>query len=604
LNIVVLNLRKSSVALILLTLLLPILIITLFNINSTLVKAESSPSPFDVQVEHTVQIRDGGLIVINDTVKLSTQSEQNVKNFTLGFPFRYKFDLDYVYAYPTSNPNARLKVELDTGLGTIGFYGVNVRLNATFPEDDVKISEGAPYSFTVVFVFSNRISFQPSATETLFNATFPAYPSLTLSASTANLTIWFPRGASYVISSLEAKGVASTNTTQGAFRIFSYTPKSNLTEFADEPAWFSFSASADTFKIIEVNEVRRDISLEGYESLFISDSYQIISKSSDLSKIGLLLPSGAYGVTAMGIWGQIPSDRLTITSSNVTITFSPALSRGSEGRFTLNYILPWKDHVNTQTWSNFYVNLTLFDNDSWIIRKWTTTVTLPEGATLLSQPPSTNLNSLTQSAYQTTLIFVFYNATPFQNVTFNFTFGYTVFWESFRPTLWMGATVTVVAVVAGLWRMSKPAVTLPTVPVYPKELKSFVDTYEEKRKMTLELESLERQAQKGKIPRRQYKVRRRTLESRLAVLSRELATLREKIRMVGARYSDMMRQIEVAEAETQAAEAEIRRTEVRYRRGETPASVYRELLESSYKRRERAKTTIDGVLLRLREDIS
>jgi chromosome segregation ATPase len=150
--------------------------------------------------------------------------------------------------------------------------------------------------------------------------------------------------------------------------------------------------------------------------------------------------------------------------------------------------------------------------------------------------------------------------------------------------------------------MSKP-VTLPAIPVYPKELKNFVDTYEEKRKITLELESLEKQAQKGKIPRRQYKVRRRTLESRLAVLSRDLAMLREKIRTVGARYADLMRQIEVAEAEMQAAEAEIRRTEVRYRRGEIAASVYRELLEGSYKRREKAKTTIDGVLLRLKEHV-
>jgi len=99
-------------------------------------------------------------------------------------------------------------------------------------------------------------------------------------------------------------------------------------------------------------------------------------------------------------------------------------------------------------------------------------------------------------------------------------------------------------------------------------------------------------------------VRSRTLESRLSVLSRDLAMLREKIRAAGPRYAEMMRLIEVAETELQGVEADIRRTEVRYRRGEISAAAYHKLLEDSYRRRDRAKTNIDGVLLRLREEIS
>jgi len=112
------------------------------------------------------------------------------------------------------------------------------------------------------------------------------------------------------------------------------------------------------------------------------------------------------------------------------------------------------------------------------------------------------------------------------------------------------------------------------------------------------------EARKGRIPRRLYRVRSRTLESRLSVLSRDLASLRERIRVAGPRYAEMMRQIEVAETELQGVEADIRRTEARYRRGEISAAAYRKLLEDSYRRRDRAKTSIDGVLLRLREEIS
>ncbi len=62
--------------------------------------------------------------------------------------------------------------------------------------------------------------------------------------------------------------------------------------------------------------------------------------------------------------------------------------------------------------------------------------------------------------------------------------------------------------------------------------------------------------------------------------------------------------LEIAETELQGAEAEIDRAEVRYRRGDLSAEAYHNVLETSYRRRDRAQTTIDGVLLRLREEIA
>jgi chromosome segregation ATPase len=141
-----------------------------------------------------------------------------------------------------------------------------------------------------------------------------------------------------------------------------------------------------------------------------------------------------------------------------------------------------------------------------------------------------------------------------------------------------------------------------TLPIRPEELRNYVKTYEEQSKLQRERESLEAQARKGKIPRRLYRVRSRTLESRLSLLSKDLATLRNKIRSAGARYSDMMRQIEVAQTELLAVEADIRRTEARYRRGEISAVTYHKLLEDYLKRKDRAQTSIDGILLRLREE--
>ncbi|MFQ6074007.1 MAG: hypothetical protein ACE5KC_02195, partial [Candidatus Bathyarchaeia archaeon] len=132
----------------------------------------------------------------------------------------------------------------------------------------------------------------------------------------------------------------------------------------------------------------------------------------------------------------------------------------------------------------------------------------------------------------------------------------------------------------------------------------YVDAYEKKRRSLSELETLEERARKRKISRRRYKVRKRALESRVSVLSKDLVRLREKLQTASPKYADMMRQIEIAEAELEGIEAGIRRTETRYRRGEISIAAYHKLLEDYYRRRENARTRIDGVLLRLREEIA
>jgi len=151
-----------------------------------------------------------------------------------------------------------------------------------------------------------------------------------------------------------------------------------------------------------------------------------------------------------------------------------------------------------------------------------------------------------------------------------------------------------------------PTAPLPTavMSVRAEDLKNFISYYDEKRRLLRETGSLEAAARKGRIPRRQYKVRRMTIDSRMSSLSRDLAALRDKLRKAGPRYAEMMRQLEVAETELQGVETDIGRTEIRYRRGEISTAAYHKLLEDSYRRRDRSQTTVDGVLLRLREEIT
>ena len=60
-------------------------------------------------------------------------------------------------------------------------------------------------------------------------------------------------------------------------------------------------------------------------------------------------------------------------------------------------------------------------------------------------------------------------------------------------------------------------------------------------------------------------------------------------------------QIEVAETKLEGAERDKQRIKTRYRRGEVSKGAYGKLLEEYQNRIEDAESTIDGVLLRLRD---
>jgi chromosome segregation ATPase len=147
------------------------------------------------------------------------------------------------------------------------------------------------------------------------------------------------------------------------------------------------------------------------------------------------------------------------------------------------------------------------------------------------------------------------------------------------------------------------SVPIVTTRLGPEDIKSFIDSYEEKNKIVFELESLEAKVRKGKIPRRRYKVQKVTSETRLNTLNRNLAELKEKMRVAGGQYGDFMRQLEIAETEINEVETNIKSIESRHERGELSLEAYRKLLADYERRRDKAKTTINGILFRLREEI-
>ena len=588
--------KKTSMTLLLVAIIFLFFTYTSTYVNASAASAKIGSSSADVQVEqvsHTVQILEGALVIINDTLKLSPKAGVNMvslQNFSLGFPFQYGFNLDYCFAYEASNPDTMLEVELDTGLGRPGFYGVNV----VFPEPSLDIANGESYNLTVIFVFSNLVS---SETSTLLRLNFPMYPSLTQSAILCNVTVVLPPRADFVNSTFDQKGFTFNITTLEDSQILRHT-KSPCEGFEYELAWVSFNMSAFGFPIIEFNEVKREITLDQWGSIHVLNSYSITNRGSDLSNVKVSFLEGAYNLAVRDELGQIGK---SVEEETVAVQLRETLHQDEAERLFISYDIPWETYVSQHVGLDYTLVSTFFEQFNWTIRKLTVSITLPKGAEFQYSTPIPPKN-IERDVFQEIVTFSFFNVTPFKDLNFVLSYGYLAFWASFYPTLWMGVLIIIASAIAFLWRAPKPP-AVPMVPVPPEDLRSFVEAYEGKTRILSELESMEGKLRRGKIPRRRYKVRKKMLEGRLSTISRDLSVLQRKIGAAGPKYANVMRQIEVAETTLEGVEKDIRRVEARYRRGEISKGAYGKLLDEYNRRMERARTTIDGVLLRLREEI-
>ena len=433
---------------------------------------------------------------------------------------------------------------------------------------------------------------------------FPLYPSLLQNATVGNVTVFLPPKTSY--SEGIFLSVSGGSSDSGEILKQSRTPLEKLSSVA---GWINFTFPEENpYRLITFDNLDRHLDIDGGGNIFVTDKYTITSQTLQVvTGIRLNLPLGAYNVSAYNAQGDTLSAPGVVNQSTTTysVSFGFALNKGNFTRFKLTYFLPSSNYLSRTGTSGFDLNLTILRNLDRVAGKFTFSVSLPEGA-FISQYPSIKEYDLQKEVLQERISFTASNVSSYNNFDFHMTYVYSVFWASFRPTLWMTAFVAIGLVIALLWQRPKPTKPslMPGAAVRPQTLKSIVSSYEEKARTLRELESIDRQVQKGKLPRRRYKIRKRMLESQLSRLDRELVDLKQRVKSVGPKYTEILKELDIAEAELEGIEAEAKRVEARYRSGAITLDAYRRIQDQLNKRREKAKTTIDGALLRLSEGIA
>ena len=375
----------------------------------------------------------------------------------------------------------------------------------------------------------------------------------------------------------------------------SNTTLSNVTDLT-LPESYSYDQFQRPTAEIEFSEIEREIILDQAGSIRVTNAYSITNLGFRAETVVIGFPEDAYDFEVRDEMGTVET---TMENNTMTVTLRNDIETNETETLYLIYNIPWSKHINQNKGTDYTLNFTFYEQFNSKIGELTVSITLPKGAEFQSSTPLDPV-SIKKIDLQETMSFTFSNVAPSDNLNFEINYEYNVFWGSFYPTIWVGILAVAASAVFLFWGTPK-TISAPTIQVPPKDLRSFVDSYEEKMRIRSELESLEERLRKGKIPRRRFKVRKKMLDSRLSTVSRNLSSLRETIRAAGSQYASMMRQIEVAETNLEGAERDIQRVKKRYRRGEVSKGAYRKLVDEYNGRIEEAEATIDGVLLRLRE---
>jgi hypothetical protein len=569
-------------------------------LNNNIVSAQISGYTIS-SVTHDVEIMFSGHTVIRDTIKVSGDLSNG---FLIGLPSRYKTSVLKVVAYDDKHI---FPVTLDVPLGSqSGFYAGQVNF------------EGAtPQTFYVAFVLSNSLIGLDFG---FFHLDYPAYPSFTTAVGKCSVSVSPPAEISTITISKSDGEVKST----------SYS-RDNLPAFTNIQAVAAFSIPLGLLQLMDISTLNRKLNMDSAGVLSCSDTYRIknVSPTSIFAFI-MSLPPTATNIFVRDEFGRVlSSQNLGVVGSTLIVNASliSPLSQSQSTLLTADYKL-------STGASSRNLNLSVFPAFNYYVDQATFTFAPPEGAKITyPQISASNASaSITVDNFQQVLT-INKQGVSYVDVTLpsgNFeqiSYDYNPVWSSFRPTFW--ALILSVLACAGVvfWRILKPKGKIPKkeetetaaiqkVPVPKVEAKTtlpsgvkvnadtvrtFLDEYDERKEISAEMKSLDQKAQKGKLPRRQYKVQRRELAVRYDSLTKSINQIKEAFRSSTGGFSDLAKQLDNAEAQLNEAETNIRNLDAKHKSGEISIEEYRSEIGDYQRQKDKAESSLNGILLRIRE---
>ena len=562
--------KKIAVTLVILQIALGL---TQLATNKIAFAGAASPE-LNLEVKYTIQIRDGGLVVINALVNLRNDGTEPISSLKIGFSEAFEQNLDDVFAYESQELDVRKE-------------GVDVNVFWVSVDFANPIENGQTTNLSVYFVFSRLITNDQSSSS-IYNVTFPAAPVLQFDVARCEIMIELPKDA-----------IAQESSLRGLLNEINVPLKA----YSNQSGFVTFIGD---IRILECISANSEVILDSWGSLYFYDSYNIrnIGKMS-VSDIVLRLPLAVEEVSVHDAGGS-----LDITVNNLDGGKEVKIGlrypiRGVEGvatyyeacSFTVNYKINSRAYVSsTGSWANYMLSIRFPTRLNLTVKNLELHIVLPEGARYqtASYSGEVSINGLTPS-----LKYVFKNISLVHVLDFTVDYDYVFFWAALRPTLWVGGIAATISV----FIFHRDRKRLPSLAISDKNVKllnSFANVFDERIMLWSELDSLEENLDNRGIRKKDYNRRKRIIQQRLRALDNVWTSLKSDVRQISTRYAELISKTDRTNAEILALRDNINRFRKQYRSGRLSKSSYNKLKGSYERKVEGVNRTLESVIIELK----
>jgi hypothetical protein len=136
----------------------------------------------------------------------------------------------------------------------------------------------------------------------------------------------------------------------------------------------------------------------------------------------------------------------------------------------------------------------------------------------------------------------------------------------------------------------------------PELLREFANLYSRKTSLNMDLEKLEAARRRGKVKKREFMIRERDIKSKLDSIDSDLPRVKEELSNHGARYRDMVSQLELHNERIEGAKAGLRQLLLRKKKQRISRVAFEKSRQDYLKTIQKATSAIDRTLLTIQEE--
>jgi len=136
----------------------------------------------------------------------------------------------------------------------------------------------------------------------------------------------------------------------------------------------------------------------------------------------------------------------------------------------------------------------------------------------------------------------------------------------------------------------------------PELLRDFANLYSRKTALSIDLEKLEASRRKGKVKKREYMIREKDLKKQIEEIDSQLPKIKEDMTRHGARYRDIVAQLELQNEKIEGAKAGLRQLLLRKKKQRISRVAFEKSRQDYLKTIQKATSATDRILLSIQEE--